>query len=37
MMGAFQGAFTKIMGGIAAGKLLEEKRQKAMQNVEDEA
>ena len=35
MMGAFQSAFTKIVGGVMAGKLLEEKRQKSLQNVED--
>ena len=34
-MGAFQGAFTKIIGGAMTGKLLEEKRAKAMQNVQD--
>ena len=35
MMGAFQGAFTKIVGGVMAGKLLEQKRKASMQNVED--
>ena len=34
-MGVFQGAFTKIVGGIMTGKLLEKKRTEAMQNVED--
>lgn len=34
-MGAIQGAFSKIVAGAMAGKLLEQKRQAAMQNVED--
>lgn len=35
MMGAFQGAFSKIVAGAMAGKLLEQKQKQAMQNVED--
>ena len=35
MTGSIQGAFNKVVGGIMAGKLLEEKRQKALQNVKD--
>ena len=35
MMGAFQGAFAKIVGGAMAGKMLEEKRKQSLQNVED--
>lgn len=35
MMGAFQGAFTKIVGGAMAGKLMAQKSKDAMQNVED--
>ncbi len=35
MMGAFQGAFTKIVGGAMAGKLMAQKSKDAMQNIED--
>ena len=34
-MGAIQGAFSKIVAGAMAGKLLEQKQKQAMQNVED--
>lgn len=35
MIGAFQGAFSKIVGGYMAGKMLEEKRKQSLQNAED--
>lgn len=35
MMGAFQGAFTKIMAGAMAGKIMAQKSKDAMQNVKD--
>ena len=35
MMGAFQGAFSKIVAGAMAGKLMAQKSKDAMQNVED--
>lgn len=34
-MGAFQSAFSKVVAGAMAGKLLEKKRKNAIQNVED--
>lgn len=34
-MGAFQSAFSKVVAGAMAGKLLEKKRKDAIQNVED--
>ena len=34
-MSSIQGAFNKVVGGVLAGQLLEEKRKRAMQNVED--